>query len=59
MASINMNGIYKCGGSLVASKYVISAAHCMFTIPKNMLVRILPEQMKVSLSNKVEGQFLY
>ena len=24
----------KCGGTLVASKYVISAAHCMFTDKK-------------------------
>ena len=31
MALIVLHGNLQCGGTLVASKYVISAAHCMFS----------------------------
>ena len=31
VALVSSSGFQFCGGTLVASKYVISAAHCMFT----------------------------
>ena len=34
VALVSSSGGQFCGGTLVASKYVISAAHCMFTDKK-------------------------
>ena len=38
-----------CGGTLVASKYVISAAHCMFT-DQAQTIPVTTDQIKVSFS---------
>ena len=43
VALVNATGFQFCGGTLVASKYVVSAAHCMFTDQQLTVARPLSE----------------
>ena len=60
-----------CGGTLVASKYVISAAHCMYRsrknkdnislvigVKKNLQVRIGDHNLKIMNETKLEEKFI-
>ena len=59
VALVGSTGGQFCGGTLVASKYVVSAAHCMFTDEELTMARPLTE-LKVrlgehNLANTGEG----
>merc|ERR1712121_527038 len=40
IANIKRSGSLMCGGSLVTSKYVISAAHCEYSVPSRLTITV-------------------